>query len=267
MKRRARGLTLIEVLVTVSIIILLMSIAVPGLKTVQDASRGARCSANLRQLGTAALTYASNNNDRMPAAILFIGESTGLRTVCWDTEQLPDGSVRPGPMWTYSDAPTRGNGELLQCPAFDGPSTFGGDLNWGYNYNTSYIGAEGRFPEMSPDGHWLDGWSVARAGIPPSQHRRPETTALLGDAGWKGGANKFMRSPSAIVEGDLGIAYSGGQAFRHRGCSHAVFLDGHVTPCDRCCEGELATPQLLEDVMGYPANGFLSEDDSVYDPR
>jgi hypothetical protein len=28
-----------------------------------------------------------------------------------------------------------------------------------------------------------------------------------------------------------------------------------------------ATPDLLEQVMGAPHNGFLSDDDSLYDPR
>jgi hypothetical protein len=33
------------------------------------------------------------------------------------------------------------------------------------------------------------------------------------------------------------------------------------------CAGTLSTPQALADVMGHPANGFLSEDDVAYDPR
>jgi hypothetical protein len=33
------------------------------------------------------------------------------------------------------------------------------------------------------------------------------------------------------------------------------------------CAGALSTPQALADVMGHPANGFLSEDDGAYDPR
>ncbi|MDZ4755821.1 MAG: type II secretion system protein [Phycisphaerae bacterium] len=259
----ARGLTLIEVIVTISVTSLLMAIALPGFRSVQESSRATQCSSNLRQLGVAALTYASHNGEHMPAAILFKMSTGGLRTITWDTEQRADGSVVPGPIGLYVDSV----GALMQCPSFQGASAFGNDVFAGYNYNTTYIGAEGRFPELGPDGQWIDGWSVARRGLPPSAHQRPDRTALFADAAWKGGANKFMRAPSALVEGDLATVYAGGQAFRHRGCAHVVFLDGHTGATARCCEGDHATPQLLDDVMGFPDNGFLSEDDRWYDPR
>jgi prepilin-type processing-associated H-X9-DG protein len=261
--RQSFGFTLIEVLAMAVVTLVLLSLAVPGLASVRASGRGAQCSSNLRQLGMASLLYSSHNRDQMPAAVLYRIVDGGLATAAWDTEQRPDGSVRPGPIWSYTDSP----GEILQCPDFTGPSTFGSDPFTGYNYNTSYIGAEGRFPELGPDGQWLDGWKNARRGLPPSAHRRTSECAIFGDAGWKGGANKFMRAPSADVEQDLGIAYSGGQAFRHRSCAHVVYLDGHVRPCDRCCEGMHATPDLLDAIMGAPANGFLSDDDSAYDPR
>lgn len=264
---RRRGLTLVEIAVAMGLCAMLLALAVPGLSTVRAASRGARCSSNLRQMGAAALLYASNNRDAMPAAILFTMTDIGMSTQAWDVEQRADGTLRPGPIWAYTDAPPTSPGDILQCPEFEGPSTFGIDPFSGYNYNTTYIGAEGRFPELGPDGRWKHGWNNARRGLPPSMHHRTDQCALFGDAGWKGGANKFMRAPSADVEQDLGIVYSGGQAFRHRGCAHVVFLDGHVRPCDRCCEGGHATPDLLEQVMGAPHNGFLSEDDAMYDPR
>ncbi|MDZ4829791.1 MAG: type II secretion system protein [Phycisphaerae bacterium] len=258
-----RGFTLIEVLVTIAIITVLLSLLVPGLQTVQEASRSAKCMANLRQMSTAALAYSAVWKDCYPAALLYKVTSVGVKTVAWDWEQRADGTVVPGPLWSFTNVPT----EVMQCPSFTGSSTFGNDPATGYNYNTSFIGAEGQFPQMDSDGKWLDGWNGARKGLPVAAHRRPSETALFGDGGWRGGANKFMRSPSASVEGDLGMVYGGGQAFRHQGCSHCVFLDGHVRPWTQCCEGTLATQQLLDDALGFPNNGFLSEDDSAYDPR
>ena len=260
--RRGRGVTIVELVVAGAIMVALLSLAVPGLAALRASGRAVQCSSNLRQLGAAAVLYSSHYADSMPGAIIYEMTPSGMSTIAWDTETRSDGSIRPGAIWKYTDL-----GEVLQCPDFEGPSTFGADPFTGYNYNTTYIGAEGRFPEMGEDGEWRSGWKNARFGLPPSQHRRPSECALFGDAGWKGGANKFMRAPSADVEQDLGIVYSGGQAFRHRECAHVVFLDGHVRPCDRCCEGTHATPALLDDVMGAPANGFLSDDDSSYDPR
>ena len=46
-----------------------------------------------------------------------------------------------------------------------------------------------------------------------------------------------------------------------------AWLDGHVTCTRECCKGALAQPGLLSGVMDWPRNGFLSEDDSAYDPR
>jgi prepilin-type N-terminal cleavage/methylation domain-containing protein/prepilin-type processing-associated H-X9-DG protein len=268
--RRRAGLTLIEVIVATAIVGILMALALPGLHTVRESARGARCSSNLRQMGAAALMYSSSNREAMPAAILYTMSDAGLRTQMWDVEVRADGSMRPGPIWAYTDAPPTAPEEIFRCPSFDAPAlsaTNGAEPFAGYNYNTTYIGAEGRFPELGVDGRWRHGWANARHGVPPAAHHRTDRTALFGDAGWKGGANRFMRAPSADVEQDLGIVYAGGQAFRHRGCAHVVFLDGHVRPHDRCCEGVHATPDLLEQVMGAPHNGFLSDDDSLYDPR
>ena len=69
------------------------------------------------------------------------------------------------------------------------------------------------------------------------------------------------------VEGDLLMVCAGTQAFRHLGCSHVARLDGSVHGACTSCAGALSTPQALDQVMGHPANGFLSEDDGAYDPR
>ncbi|MFO0828622.1 MAG: hypothetical protein U0572_10810 [Phycisphaerales bacterium] len=258
-----RGFTLVEVGVTIGVIVVLMSILVPGLRMVAESGRSATCMSNLRQMAMAATSYATVWKDCYPAAIVYKIAPGGMRTVAWDWEQRPDGTVVPGPLWNFTDVPT----EVMQCPSFVGASTFGNDPATGYNYNTTFIGAEGRLPELGANGQWIDGWANARLGVPAAAHRRPSETALFGDGGWKGGANKFMRAPSASVEGDLGTVYAGGQAFRHVGCANCAFLDGHVRPCAQCCEGMHATQQLLDDVLGYPQNGFLSDDDSSYDPR
>lgn len=263
MSRTRRGFTLAEALVTMAVVALLTAIIVPSLRTTIEGSRSTACQSNLRQMAVAAIGYGTVWNGQFPAAILYHADPEGLRISAWDFEQRPDGTVVPGSLWCFSDTPN----EVMQCPSYIGASTFGDDPSSGYNYNTSYVGAEGRFPEMGPAGEWLDGWSVARLGVPPAHHRRPSETALFGDAGWKGGANKFMRAPTGQAEGDLGVAYAGGQAFRHIGCTNVAHLDGSTRSCGQCRAGALATQQLLDDVLGYPHNGFLTDDDSAYDPR
>lgn len=257
-----RGVTVVELLVVIAVIAVLMAIVVPSMSSMRATARAGGCQSNLRQILLASQAYAAQNDGRMPAAILYDMTAGGVRTRSWDFVREPDGSVRPSVLWDFA----AGGANVHQCPEFEGSSTFAGDPYTGYNYNTSYIGAEGRFPEQDASGRWLDGWKVARRGIPPAQFRRTSATAVFGDGGWRGGANKFMRSPDC-VEGDLPTTYAGGQSFRHGGCTHVGYLDGHVGGHCDCREGALATTELLEGVLGSPKNGFLSDDASAYDPR
>lgn len=260
-----RAFTLLEAIVTMGIVATLLAILVPSVRSVQEAGRSTRCAANLRQMAMAALSYATHYGETMPAALLYRARPEGLAVLAWDFEQRADGTVLPGPMWKFTNDPS----DILRCPSYHAAEAdaIGGEVPSGYNYNTSYIGAEGRWPELAQDGTWLDGWSVARRGIPVAQHRRPSETALFGDAGRAGGTNRFMRAPSAAVEGDLGTVYAGGQAFRHIGCTNVAHLDGHVESHCQACEGSNGSPALLEQILGWPRNGFLSDADGRYDPR
>ncbi len=258
-----RGVTLIELLVVVGVIAILLSIALPGLAAAREGSRSHECQGRLRQLAVAAQTYATASREVFPAALLFELRSGVVQTVAWDFVHGAQGSISPGPLWSFTDHPF----DVHQCPSFLGASTFGSDPATGFNYNTSFIGAEGSWPITDSDGRVRSGWDAARKGLSMSQHRRPSETAMIGDGGWQQGANKFMRAPSASVEMDLGIVYGGAQAYRHQGCTNVAWLDGHVRGVCQQCEGMHATDALLRSPMGWPRNGFLSQDDRAYDPR
>ena len=257
-----RGFTLVEVLVTTGIIGLLVALTVGGLQGAGESSRAATCRSNLRQLSIASQAYGACNDGQLPAAILYFQRGATLRTVAWDFEQQ-SGKVGPGSLWKFSDHPE----QVQQCPCCAAPSTFGADPATGYHYNTTYLGAEGMLPDVAADGRVIDGWRRVRAGVGPGQWRRPSETAVFADGGWKGGANKFMRAPSAKVENDVGMVYAGGSAFRHRGQCNVAWLDGHVDVAGESFAGQHATPQLLKAPLDWPSNGFLSFDDAAYDPR
>lgn len=258
-----RAFTLLEVLVVLGILTLLLALAVPAVGGVRENSRSLECAARLRQLAVAAQSYSDVFRGVFPPAILFEVTPTGVRTIAWDFVQSSDGAVEPGPLWSFTDHPF----EVQQCPSFLGSSTWGGDPYTGFNYNTTFIGAEGAWPSFSAEGQLLSGWKNARRGLSGAQHRHPAETALFGDGGWSGGANKFMRAPSACVEMDLGVVYAGAQAFRHIGCTNVAWLDGHVRGVCQPCKGVHATDAFLASPLDWPRNGFLSEDDSTYDPR
>ncbi|NBP52122.1 MAG: prepilin-type N-terminal cleavage/methylation domain-containing protein [Actinobacteria bacterium] len=253
-----RAFTLVEVLVTVAIVAILVAILLPGMRAAHGAARTTACSSNLRQIASACSSYEASNG-ALPAAVLYFRDGGTVRTVAWDFAQQ-GGTWAPGPLLVYGDAPSA----VQQCPDYEGPSNFGADPYTGYNYNTSYLGHEGSYPTIDASGAPIDGWLTVRPGKPSCAVRSPSATAVFGDGGWRGGANKFMRAPLA-AECDPAMACAGTQAFRHwGGCSCAAHLDGHVEVHLEPRRGPRMTDQLARWVADFPNNGFLSEGDAAY---
>lgn len=257
-----RGFTLLETLLVIGAVTALLAMLTTGLRTLSSMSRATSCRTNLRQLHLATESYRGLES-AYPAAVLYFVDSGALRTTAWDFDHRGDGTIEPGPVLTYLDD----DADVFQCPDYRGESTFSNDPATGYNYNTSFIGTEGSLPYLDPSGTLVEGWEACRRGLAVGAVRRTASVALFGDGGWSGGANKFMRAPGNTIEFSLNTVYAGTQAFRHALCTNVVFLDGHVACLDQACKGDHATDELLGSITGFPANGFLSDDDSAYDPR
>ncbi|MCP4589505.1 MAG: type II secretion system protein [bacterium] len=243
------GFTLVEVLVVVSIISLLLAIMFPSLRHARDTAKGVKCLSNLRQMTVAAHTYAHEHEDRYPIALYWQSVPV-LVSYAWDFTTTKDWSTRPptvrvtlGLLWQGA-----GTEQVHQCPAFVGAHNWQADPYTGYNYNTSYIGHGAG--ESIPDPAMV------------SEVRTPERTALFGDGGYAGGANKFMRAPWANP-GDLSFSgrQGGTQDYRHLVRTNVAFCDGHA---------EAWKPRHTDTYPADRANiaagtGFLSSDNSMYD--
>lgn len=260
---RARGFTLVEVLVTVTVIAVLMGVGLPALHAVQGYARETTCATRLRQMVVAAQAYANSAGESAPPAVLYYQRNGVVVTQSWDFQSDGSGVVQAGALWQYTSTPF----EVQQCPAFEGESNSNGDPYTGYNYNTTYVGAEGTLPYVDGSGVVQDGWSAARLGTRLPQFAHPERTAAFGDGGWRSGANKYMRAPMNTVEANLPLVCAGTQAFRHMGgCTCCAYLDGHVGTVRQAERGQLTTDALARLVIGFPQNGFLSADDAAYGP-
>ncbi len=65
MKRCCKGFTLLELLVVIAILAMLLAILVPSLKLAREQGARAMCLSNQHQLGTAWITYAAENADKL----------------------------------------------------------------------------------------------------------------------------------------------------------------------------------------------------------
>ena len=232
----AAGLTLIELLVVIAIIALLLAMLLPALGAVREAGRSTGCLSNQRQMGIAAHAYIHDHGGRFPWSY-----GNGID---WDVHVYGKPKrFEPGRLW-------QGQGvvELHQCPSYEPPPLASPFV--GYNYNTSYLG--GGAGERVREPALID------------HIRSPTSCAMFGDGEYgRGSPNKHMRPPRANPR-DAQFAdvfrYAGTQGFRHRGATHAVFVDGHGRSFDTP-----HTEGLPSSGMIGKGTGFLSPDNSLYD--
>ena len=248
-----RGFTLVELLVVLGVIALLVSLLLPALARARDAGRATVCLSNLRQMATAAHTYANASGGRLPVG----WHATSDALVAWDLTARA-GRLEPGLLWQGDAAP-----DIQLCPEAAGLNlrdNWGGDLDdayTGYNYNASFLaGASDALGDVV---------------VPPAKlawARSSSETAAFGDGQYRGGANKFMRAPrnADARDGVIGYRFAGTQGFRHSGRTNVAWLDGHASALAERHVGfdrfgtDDGDPRLVGDGCG-----FLGEDNRLYD--
>lgn len=125
--RRGRaGLTLIEILIVVAIIVLLAGLLVPAIGWVRTKAMQTACSSNLAQLGAATLIYAEIEGGRLPASQNWRATKPE-RSSAW-FNQLPR---------LMSERKINRPGTIFQCPSFSGapPGLISNEVPKSYKMN------------------------------------------------------------------------------------------------------------------------------------
>jgi prepilin-type processing-associated H-X9-DG protein/prepilin-type N-terminal cleavage/methylation domain-containing protein len=121
-----RAFTLVELLATVAVVAVLMSLTLPVLGRAVDRAESVTCVGNLRQWGLATALYASDAGDALP----WDGAPNGISTTrAWYADLPPLLGIRPyheegawrtnaaaplgNPAWFCPSNPRRSNGHLL----------------------------------------------------------------------------------------------------------------------------------------------------------
>jgi type II secretory pathway pseudopilin PulG len=143
--RKGTAFTLVELLVVIGIIAVLIAFLLPALNRARRQAQQVACQSNMRQIGIAWFTFATNNNGHLPASQTALGPSTDSWKGDWlghaytatgapingDTAAYFDTIPQGGTLYNYLGR----SGAVLRCPAT--PATElddGGGSNGKFDY-------------------------------------------------------------------------------------------------------------------------------------
>lgn len=227
-----RAFSLIELLVSISLIAILISILLPSLAGARQAGRAARCLSNLRQLGFAWQMYAAAHDDRaMPLAYTSLADvGTGDSIYWWGSAGNISGHVdhAAGFIAPYLDA-SLAESSVFECPSQPWetyrPQGAAQTITSTYGYNGYYLS-----PSRTP------GWSMSIGHRPwrrIADILQPCDLFVFADTLLPGRppANNALLDPPMLFQGAgrWTVNRSPTTAFRHRSAAAAARADGSAS--------------------------------------
>ncbi|WP_052362276.1 prepilin-type N-terminal cleavage/methylation domain-containing protein [Geminisphaera colitermitum] len=218
--KRTTAFTLVELLTVIAIIGILAAILIPTVAAVRDTANSAKCTANLRQIGTALQLFAADHRDMYPRAYYNYGPGPG-KTV---SEAIAGGD------WGYRDPGSGWDSILLRdymsrsSPVFLCPSDKTGIMrSVSEGSITLPIAASYRFNQTH---NRVNGAVWAGRAIRVSELPLPSRAIAIVEAT---GGNHHVGMGNDTSVGFIKDDTPGPVAHdRHKGAANYLFFDGHV---------------------------------------
>lgn len=213
------GFTLVELLVTISILAVLAALLLSAVNVVRDSARGIKCLSNLRQLGMVTAMFEQDNDGRYPG-----GAQTASGSVSWHTilatEVLTGQGVSVGLF---------GGIRGMSCPSFTQSS---GSWLRPYSMNRYLIAGPPTGQEVTPPTGRDQSYVAYHLGMLSLRVVLPSQKVLLQDTENSNGAvgDTWPSSVWTVYRSSIGQGFmaNGGQfAFRHHGSMPSLYVDLH----------------------------------------
>ncbi len=213
------GFSLMEILVVIAVIGVIFAIVLGVLPTIKHSAEKSACAANLRQIGTLAMVYASDNGGRVltyrvPPASWQDSDSTDDPAVWWPQVM----ASYAGPKFSHNvyradGSRDYGTGTLreLACPT-------GLRMTPTSNFNGTYaMFGSPTITNSNQKRFYVD------------EIKDPSKKAYIGDSPWIGMRSGWQgMAYRPVTYNDEDIQDSRGIALRHGGKANMLFHDGHV---------------------------------------
>lgn len=221
-RQRARAFTLIELLISISIIALLLAILLPSLSTAREQARSAVCASNIRQITIANLAYTVDYNDHLvPGAKNFL---TNLHR--WHGTRLAVNEPfdpTTGPLVPYLTADKK----IRTCPTFHRflESTANAfELgNGGYGYNNAFLGRQ--LKRVTADLYTVES---DQSGVSLTRVHNPAATLMFADAAFTSSQLIEYSFAEPRFHPQFPARTDPSIHFRHHDHANIAWADGHV---------------------------------------